>query len=87
MQELDVFHQVTLLSILKKQSGETCDEVKATLLETGMFDEAQATQVFGDLRQGGYLTDDGLTLIGVEAAKAAEVMFAKAGEEMRLEDR
>ena len=87
MQELDVFHQVTLLSILKKQDTETYDDVKATLLETGMFDEAQATQVFDDLRQGGYLMDDGLTLIGVEAAKAAEAMFAKAGEEMRLEDR
>ena len=87
MQELDVFHQVILLSILKKQDDETCDDVKATLLETGMFDEAQATQVFEDVRQRGYLVDDGLTLIGVEAAKAAEMMFAKAGEEMGLEDR
>jgi hypothetical protein len=52
-----------------------------------MFDEAEATRVLEELRQGGYLKDEDLTLIGVEAAKEAERMFAKAGEEMRLEDR
>jgi len=87
MKELDVFHQVMLLAILKKEPNENLDEVKASLLETGMFDEAEATRVLEDLRQEGYLKDEDLTLIGVEAAKEAERMFAKAGEEMRLEDR
>jgi len=87
MKDLDVFHQVTLLAILKKEPGESLSYIKDSLVETGMFDAVQADGVLEDLRREGYVSGEGLTLIGVEAAKAAEVMFAKAGEEMRLEDR
>jgi len=87
MKDLDVFHQVTLLAILKKEPGESLADVKASLLETGMYDARQADAVLDDLRRDGYLDASGLTFLGVEAAKAAEVMFARAGEEMSLADR
>jgi len=87
MDNLDVFHQVTLLAILKKEPGESLADVKASLLETGMYEEAQADAVLDDLRREGYLSGEDLTFLGVEAAKAAERMFARAGEEMSLADR
>ena len=87
MNNLDVFHAVTLLGILKKEPGESLDEVLASLIETGMYERPQAEQVLADLRTGGYVTDNGLTMIGVQAAKEAEAEFIKAGEETSIADR
>jgi len=87
MNNLDVFHAVTLLGILKKQPDESLDDVLSTLIETGMYERSQAEQVLTDLRAGGYVTDTGLTMIGVQAAKEAEAEFIKAGEETSIADR
>ena len=88
MHALDVFHQVSLLGILKKEPGETLEDVQMMLVETGMFDKQEAKKVFDDLRSGGYVDDKGgLTFLGVQAAKEAEMMFGKAGEEMSVADR
>ena len=53
MDNLDVFHQVTLLAILKKEPGESLTDVKASLLEAGMYQEAQADAVLDELRREG----------------------------------
>ena len=88
MNDLDVFHQVSLLGILKKEPAETLEDVQTMLVETGMFDKKEAKRVFDDLQSGGYVDDNGgLTFLGVQAAKEAEVMFARAGEEMSVADR
>ncbi len=88
MRDFDVFHQVSLLGIMKREPGETLEDVQAMLVETGMFEAPEAKRVFDDLRTGGYVDESGaLTFLGVEAAKEAEVMFAKAGEEMSVADR
>ena len=88
MANLDVFHQVSLLGILKKEPTETLEDIQAMLVETGMFGKEEAQKVFDDLRSGGYVDEQGgLTFLGVQAAKEAEAMFAKAGEEMSVADR
>jgi len=88
MANLDVFHQVSLLGILKKEPAETLEDVQTMLEETGMFGKDEAQKIFDDLRSGGYVDGEGgLTFLGVQAAKEAEVMFAKAGEEMSVADR
>ena len=88
MADLDVFHQVSLLGILKKEPGESLEDVQTMLVETGMFDKKEAKKVFADLREGGYIDAEGsLTFLGVQAAKEAEVMFARAGEEMTVANR
>ncbi len=87
MDDLDLFHAVTLLGILKKQPDETLEDVMDMLIETGMYERPQAQQVLADLRADGYVDGKGLTMIGVQAARKAEAEFIKAGEESSLADR
>jgi len=75
MQTLDILHRVTLLGILKKESDETLDEVMAMLVETGMYEMPEAKKVFDDLRASGHIVGEGLSFIGVDAAKKAEQEF------------
>jgi len=79
---LDIFHAVTLLGIYKKESGENLEDVKRTLMETGMYPKEQADEVFAQLREWGYITDTGLTFVGVTAAKQAEQEFIEAEKEL-----
>ena len=75
MQELDLLHRVTLLGILKKQSDETLEDVMEMLIETGMYEKAEAQKVFADLRASGHIVGEGLSFIGVDAAQKAELEF------------
>ena len=75
MQALDLLHRVTLLGILRKESDESLDEVMAMLVETGMYEMSEAKSVFDDLRASGYIVGEGLSFIGVDAAKRAEQEF------------
>jgi hypothetical protein len=79
---LDIFHAVTLLGIYKKEPDESLEDVKTTLIETGMYDTVQADEVMADLQANGYLTDAGLTFLGVTAAKQAEQDFIQAEKEL-----
>lgn len=73
--ELDIVHRVTLLGVLKKQPDETLDEVREMLVETGMYDGAEATKVFQTLRDGGYIAGEALSLTGLHIAKKAAQEF------------
>ena len=77
--QLDILHQVTLLGILKKQSDESLDDVLDMLVDTGMYDKTEGKRVLDDLREQGYVVDDGLSFIGVNAAKEADEFFKKQG--------
>jgi tRNA splicing endonuclease len=79
---LDIFHAVTLLGIYKKEPDESLEDVKLTLMETGMYPKEQADEVFVQLREWGYITDTGLTFVGVTAAKQAEQEFIEAEKEL-----
>ena len=71
----DILHRVTLLGILKKQPEESLEDVMEMLIDTGMYDRAEAQKVFADLRASGHIVGEGLSFIGVDAAKKAEQEF------------
>jgi len=75
MPEMDILHKVTLLGILKKEPQETLDAVMEMLVETGMYDQVEATKVFQELRDSGYIVGEALSLTGLNAAKKAEQEF------------
>ena len=79
---LDIFHAVTLLGIYKKEHSESLEDVKLTLMETGMYPKEQADEVFAQLLEWGYITDAGLTFVGVAAARQAEQEFIEAEKEL-----
>ncbi len=76
---LDIVHQVTLLGILKKQPGESLEDVMEMLIDTRMYDRAEAAKVLEQLRAWGYIVGDGLSFVGVETAKEADTFFKKQG--------
>ena len=75
MTEDDILHRVTLLGILKKKPDESLEDVMEMLIDTGMYDRAEAQRVFDDLRASGHIVGEGLSFIGVDAAKKAEQEF------------
>ena len=75
MIEDDILHRVTLLGMLKKEPDESLDDVMEMLIETGMYEKPEAKKVFADLRASGHIVGEGLSFIGVDAAKKAEQEF------------
>jgi len=71
----DILHRVTLLGILKKKPEESLEDVMEILIDTGMYEEAEAKKVFAQLRASGHIVGEGLSFIGVDAAKKAEQEF------------
>lgn len=75
MNEQDMVKRVFLLGILKRESGETLEEVTKSLVNTGMFDLKEAKRVLGELKEAKYIINDQLTIKGIAVAKEAEVEF------------
>jgi len=48
------------------------------LVDTGMYDKKEAKQVFAELEERGYITADGLSLVGMNIAKKAEQEFKQS---------
>jgi len=74
-EDKQILKQVTLLGILKKKDEETLNDVRVTLVETGMYDMKEAKQIFKQLKEEHYLLNGELTLKGITEAKAAEALF------------
>ena len=70
-----ILKQVTLLGIYKKKPDESLNDVRVSLVDTGMYTMKEAKQIFKELKDEGYLLDGALTLKGLSAAKEAEEMF------------
>ncbi|MEA3492616.1 MAG: hypothetical protein U9R27_12025 [Campylobacterota bacterium] len=75
MNEQDMVKRVFLLGILKRESGETLEEVTKSLVNTGMFDLKEAKRVLDELKEAKYIINDQLTIKGIAVAKEAEVEF------------
>ena len=74
----DILARVTLLAIYKKKPDESLDDVLDILVDTGMYDKKEAKQVFAELKERGYITVDGLSLVGMNIAKKAEQEFKQS---------
>ncbi len=75
MNEADIIKRVFLLGILKKESGETLDEVTKTLVNTGMFKTKEAKKVLKELKDDKYIVNEELSIKGIAIAKEAESEF------------
>ncbi len=68
--------RVTLLGILKKQKGESLEEVIDSLVTTGSYSPAEAKKLVNELKRDGLINKMGnLTMKGNKFAKEAEAMF------------
>ncbi len=68
--------RVTLLGILKKQKGESLEEVIDSLVATGSYSPAEAKKLVNELKRDGLINKMGnLTMKGNKFAKEAEAMF------------
>ena len=68
--------QVTLLGILKKQKGESLEEVIDSLVATGSYSPAEAKKLVNELKRDGLINKMGnLTMKGNKFAKEAEAKF------------
>ncbi len=68
--------RVTLLGILKKQKGESLEEVIDSLIATGSYSPAEAKKLVNELKRDGLINKMGnLTMKGNKFAKEAEAMF------------
>ena len=78
MNDDDILARVTLLAIYKKKPDESLDDILDILVDTGMYDKKEAKQVFAELEERGYITADGLSLVGMNIAKKAEQEFKQS---------
>jgi len=68
--------QVTLLGILKKQKGESLEEVIDSLVATGSYSPSEAKKLVNELKRDGLINKMGnLTMKGNKFAKEAEAKF------------
>ncbi len=68
--------RVTLLGLLKKQKGDSLEEVIDSLVATGSYSPAEATKLIKELKSEGLINKMGnLTMKGQKFAKEAEAMF------------
>jgi hypothetical protein len=72
---VQIEHQITLLALLKKQSGESVADVLKMLVNTRSFTLKEGKTILKDLKDAGYVTDEGLTFVGHAKAKEAEAQF------------
>lgn len=75
MRELDIIKKVFLLAISKREERETMKETLISLVNTGMFDMAEAKKVLKELREDKYIIGDNLSMTGVIEADKAEKEF------------
>ncbi|MCK5110147.1 MAG: hypothetical protein KAQ94_01415 [Arcobacteraceae bacterium] len=67
--------RVLLLGIYKRADDETLMHVVKTMDNSRVFSLKQGKQYLKGLRSLGYVSDDGLTMIGIEKAKEIELEF------------
>ena len=75
MNEDDIVKKVFLLSILKKEEGESLSEVLIGLVNTGMFDKKEGKKVMKELIDEQYIVNEELSMKGMIIAKNAEIEF------------
>lgn len=71
-----IYRKVFLLKMLKREKGESMEDIKASLADTGMFTLEEADRLLEKLTEEGYvLGGEQLSMLGVAEAKKAEEEF------------
>ena len=67
--------RVFLLAIYTAQEGETIKDSMNSMINSGVFDKKEGKQCIKNLKELKFITDDGITMMGIELAKVIESEF------------
>ena len=67
--------RVFLLAIYKRESDESFKDVIAKMEDARVFDQKTGKKYLKELKQLGFISEDSLTMIGIEQAKNVEMEF------------
>ena len=70
-----IYRKVFLLKMLKREEGESMEEILSSLSETGMMTLKEAKELLSALKREGFVIDGKLSFTGVTEAKKAEEEF------------
>jgi hypothetical protein len=69
--EMDIESKVILLAILKKEDDESLNDIIFKLVESRVFDLKQGKKLLKKLKSENYISNGGLTMLGLTHANAA----------------
>ncbi len=69
--EMDIESKVILLAILKKEDDETLNDIIFKLVESRVFELKKGKKLLKKLKSDGYISNGGLTILGLTHANAA----------------
>jgi hypothetical protein len=72
---MDINKRVLLLAIYKKKDDETLTDVLKTMDNSKVFSLKEGKKYIKELRKDSYISDDCLTMLGIETAKVVELEF------------
>jgi len=67
--------RVFLLAIFKKQDNETLQDIIEMMINAGLFDMKNGKKSLKELKKLNYVTEDGLSMLGISKAKEVELEF------------
>jgi len=67
--------RVLLLGLYKKKEEESFKDVVLMLEDSALFTRKEGKKLFKKLKELSYITDEGLTLLGIQKAKEVEMEF------------
>ena len=74
--EMDNIEQrVLLLGLYKKEENETFSDILGVMENSRVFTKKVGKKYLKNLKALNYITDDGLTMIGIQKAKEVEMEF------------
>ncbi len=72
---MQIESRVLLLGIYKREEKESLNDVLMMLEETGMFTYKEGKKLLKALKEEGYVTEDKLTVTGIQKAQEVEKEF------------
>jgi len=67
--------RVLLLALIKKENGETFNDILGVMEESRVFSKKDGKKYLKNLKELNYISDDGFTMIGITKAKEVEMEF------------
>ncbi|MEA3384159.1 MAG: hypothetical protein U9Q20_05730 [Campylobacterota bacterium] len=71
----DIEQRVLLLGLYKKEQNETFKDILEVMENSRVFTKKVGKKYLKNLKELNYITDDGLTMIGITKAKEVEMEF------------
>jgi len=73
---MDIIEQrVLLLALYKKEEDESFNDILGVMENSRVFSKKDGKKFLKNLKELNYITDDGLTMIGIQKAQEVEMEF------------